>query len=568
MLILTRLTSILLLLTFCYSGGAFASAKFTQGYEASQAGDYKRAIELWTPLAEKGDAAAQYTLGWMYESGKGVPKNAQQAVYWYTKAAEQGDVASQYVLATMYEKGTEIPENQHKAVSWFLKAANQGDAVSQFKLGVHFQTGSGVQQSDKESLMWFHKAAEQGHITAQINLGKVYQSGKGTTQDYQLAIQWYETAATQGNALAQYHLAFMYEYGRGAPLNYQQAKSLYLKSATANYSPSAFKVAEFFELGKGGDIDLNNARLWYEKAASQGNNAAQYKLGTIYQLGLGTNKDIRLALDWYNQAARQNHALSLYQLGVIYQEGDRRIKVDYVKAAKYFQRASSQGNKQATGRLGYLYEHGLGVKSDPWLASSLYKNASQKWAQERYLILSKLNKCHENATTKLFTLPIACSSRELLRKKIKDQKITAINEDLNSWSDTYFTGAVIRGTSELEVIYTREDLFVSAKYTFIGRSKPDLITRVKNKISKKHGQPHSQSGDVKQGKASFQWLLSDGIKLTVHRGWPDTTTFVTYSLPEHVSLLEKQQAQSKDKSYKPQSKASDEISEIPEPGLF
>ncbi|WP_019616289.1 tetratricopeptide repeat protein [Psychromonas ossibalaenae] len=551
MLILTRLTSIILLLTFFHSGGTFASEKFTQGYEASQAGDYKRAVELWTPLAEKGDASAQYTLAWMYESGKGVPKSVQQAVYWYTKAAEQGDAASQYVLASMYEKGTDIPADQYKAVSWFLKAANQGDAVSQFKLGVHFQTGSGVKQSDKESLMWFHKAAEQGHITAQIHLGKIYQSGKGTKQNYQLAIHWYETAATQGNALAQYHLAFMHEYGRGAPLDHLKARSLYLKSAAANYSPSAFKVAEFYESGKGGKIDLDNARLWYEKAASQGNNAAQYKLGTIYLHGIGTNKDIRLALEWYNQAAKQNHALSLYQLGVIYQEGGRRIKIDYKKAAKYFQRASSQGDKQATGRLGYLYEHGLGVNVDPWLASSLYKNASQKWAQERYQILSRLNKCHENATTKLFTLPIACSNRELLREKIKEQKITAINEDLNNWSDTYFTGAVIRGTSELEVLYTREDLFVSAKYTFIGRSKPNLITRVKNKLSNKHGQPHSQSGDVKQGEASFQWQLNDGIKLTVERGWPDTTTFVTYSLPEHVSLLETQQAQSKDKNYKP-----------------
>ncbi|MFT6987964.1 MAG: hypothetical protein ACJAT7_003830 [Psychromonas sp.] len=54
-----------------------------------------------------------------------------------------------------------------------------------------------------------------------------------------------------------------------------------------------------------------------------------------------------------------------------------------------------------------------------------------------------------------------------------------------------------------------------------------------------------------QGKASFQWLLDDGIELTITREWPDTTTFVTYSLPEHQSLLEMQQkqfAQKKDPS--------------------
>ena len=46
-------------------------------------------------------------------------------------------------------------------------------------------------------------------------------------------------------------------------------------------------------------------------------------------------------------------------------------------------------------------------------------------------------------------------------------------------------------------------------------------------------------------------FLDDGIHLTVSRNWPDTTTFVLYTLPENVLLLEAQQAQSNDKTFIP-----------------
>ena len=42
--------------------------------------------------AEQGDAVAQFNLGQMYRTGRGVQQNSETAVMWYTKAAEQGDV--------------------------------------------------------------------------------------------------------------------------------------------------------------------------------------------------------------------------------------------------------------------------------------------------------------------------------------------------------------------------------------------------------------------------------------------------------------------------------------------
>jgi len=45
---------------------------FQKGYDAYQAGDFAAALKEFTPLAEAGDAYAQYNLGQVYRRGQGV----------------------------------------------------------------------------------------------------------------------------------------------------------------------------------------------------------------------------------------------------------------------------------------------------------------------------------------------------------------------------------------------------------------------------------------------------------------------------------------------------------------
>ena len=59
--------------------------------------------------AEKGDAAAQFNLGVMYQNGEGVSKDNVEAVKWYRKAAEQGDDYALVNLGAMYRQGEGVP---------------------------------------------------------------------------------------------------------------------------------------------------------------------------------------------------------------------------------------------------------------------------------------------------------------------------------------------------------------------------------------------------------------------------------------------------------------------------
>jgi len=88
----------------------------------------------WKPLAEHGDASAQYTLGLMYARGDGVPQDYKTAVKWFRLAAEQGNALAQYNLGGMYARGDGVPRDYKTAVKWWRLAAKQGFANAQKNL--------------------------------------------------------------------------------------------------------------------------------------------------------------------------------------------------------------------------------------------------------------------------------------------------------------------------------------------------------------------------------------------------------------------------------------------------
>ena len=63
-----------------------AAADFRAGAEAYKRGDYATAYQEWLPLAEQGNADAQFSLGGMYAGGEGVPEDDAAAAKSYRKA--------------------------------------------------------------------------------------------------------------------------------------------------------------------------------------------------------------------------------------------------------------------------------------------------------------------------------------------------------------------------------------------------------------------------------------------------------------------------------------------------
>jgi uncharacterized protein len=90
------------------------------GVAAYKRGDYATALRLLSPLAESGNARAQYNLGVMYKDGRGVPRDDVEAATWLRKAADQGFSRAQFAMGVMYQNGRGVPQDDAEAVRWYL----------------------------------------------------------------------------------------------------------------------------------------------------------------------------------------------------------------------------------------------------------------------------------------------------------------------------------------------------------------------------------------------------------------------------------------------------------------
>ena len=140
-----------------------AADDFEEGSRAYDRGDYTTAYKKWAPLAEQGDADAQFNLGLMLDKKSGKLGGTREAVTWYYRAAEQGDADAQYRLGLLYSAGDgALPKDDQKAAQWFRRAAEQEHADAQFMLGNMYFMGLGVPKDQEEAQKWLDAAEKFG----------------------------------------------------------------------------------------------------------------------------------------------------------------------------------------------------------------------------------------------------------------------------------------------------------------------------------------------------------------------------------------------------------------------
>ena len=132
-------------------------------------GDYPAALNLWRPLADKGNPEAQNRLGTMYYLGKGVKQDETEAAKWFRRAGDQGYANAQINLGAAYSEGHGVKRNAAEAAKWYRRAAEQGNALAQNNLGVMYAKGEGVAQDFVQAYMWYNLSAAQGDNAAKKN---------------------------------------------------------------------------------------------------------------------------------------------------------------------------------------------------------------------------------------------------------------------------------------------------------------------------------------------------------------------------------------------------------------
>jgi hypothetical protein len=72
--------------------------------------DAVRAVDLYCEASRLGDAEAQFSLGWMYANGRGVPRDNRMASLFFGIAAAQGHEYAQKMLAFVGPSAADLPE--------------------------------------------------------------------------------------------------------------------------------------------------------------------------------------------------------------------------------------------------------------------------------------------------------------------------------------------------------------------------------------------------------------------------------------------------------------------------
>jgi TPR repeat protein len=232
-------------------------ADFKAGLEAFDRNDFTTAYNEWLPIAQNGDANAQFNIGLLYAMGKGVSQDAAKAAEWYRKAAEQGVAAAEYNLGVMYANGDGVTRDVHEAVKWLQKAADAGIPMGRDELANLY--GSSAVANYAKSLEGHRKSAEGGNPTAQFDLALMYDLGRGTQRDYAQAMKWYRAAADQGYAPAMTNIGILYYNQEGVRRDMVQAYAWFVRAQLAHDPRAAELVQMAMDKMKGDQIRKGEA---------------------------------------------------------------------------------------------------------------------------------------------------------------------------------------------------------------------------------------------------------------------------------------------------------------------
>ena len=253
-------------------------------------------------------------------NSKWYKKNEIEAAKWYKKAAEQDHTKAQFYLGDIYHSGRGLHKNNGEAFKWTKIAAEKGFVDAQLNLGNFFENGVGVPKNNSRALEWYLKAAKNGHKDAPIIIADMYLLGIGTPKNEVEALKWYKKAqnhqpirakfmkelikayqelrpkAEKGNAKAQIDLGVSYMMD-GIPGNREKGLVMLDNAAKQGFSDGYMLLGGMHIHGPGFNLpgvrivgverNIAEGITWIRKAASYGNPRAFEWMTAIYSLGIG-----------------------------------------------------------------------------------------------------------------------------------------------------------------------------------------------------------------------------------------------------------------------------------------
>ncbi|GBC08662.1 hypothetical protein RclHR1_00830013 [Rhizophagus clarus] len=373
-----------------------------------------KAIEIYKIAAEKGESCCvQNELGKLYELGRDMNKDLNQAVYWYNKAIESGCMAAKYNLGQCYQYGNGVEKDERKAFEYYKNSASQGHFFAQFQLSECYYKGIGTEVNKRKAFELYKETAEKGHYWGYKMLVDRYQNRNGIEKDermfelYKEAVEkgydWikydltksyqnrkvveideakvnelYKEVTDKGYRCTYNRLDYCYQNGRGGGKNERKIFEMCKEAAKKGYDWAKCDLADCYQNGKGVEKDERKALKLYKEAAEKGYRWAHNKLAYYYQNGIvGMEKNERKVFELHKEAVKKGYDWAKCDIAECYQNG-KGVKRDKRKAFELYKETAKYGYIWAYNRLGDCYKNGIGVEKDESKAFELYKEVSEK----------------------------------------------------------------------------------------------------------------------------------------------------------------------------------------------
>ena len=176
--------------------------EFSDAKRALHALQYRKAIPLLQPLAERGDARAQHLLGFAYMFATGIKKWEKLAQYWLMKAAAQDYTPAIGLLGRLL---IEIDRTPTRGLPLIEIAVRRGDPASQAAMGGMYMIGyPGIPVDMEKSKRLLHLAADQKYDLAYLGLAWWHATPRGgKNPDYVEVLKWVIVDARIGRKFAE-----------------------------------------------------------------------------------------------------------------------------------------------------------------------------------------------------------------------------------------------------------------------------------------------------------------------------------------------------------------------------
>lgn len=320
-----------------------ADYKLRQAYSYINQEQYFQAAKLIRPLADGGNAEAQYLAARMFLEGKGVMKSEAQFLKYAKLSAQKGYVDAMALIGAYYE----TKKDYASALTWLKKAVAGGHAGSYGNIGLFYFNGWGVKADKEEAFLNFTMGADKGDGWCMGMLSKMYFRGLGCETNSEKSLEWADKSLAKYDnvelSLLKSVLLGYEEHGI-----YDEKKALDIlkgiESEAADIGSPYYLERGIYSLrGKGGvPADTLQALVYFRKAlemkdAGSGDSYWWYSasepeiwLADFYANGWGVRQDRTKAIGYYKKAGKQAYP----QIALMYLDG-LGVPKDEAEALKY-----------------------------------------------------------------------------------------------------------------------------------------------------------------------------------------------------------------------------------------